>query len=235
MVGSVRVLLVIAALAPPVPGTIARGFDYAGNPYARGHHRGVDLAAAPGAQVRAACSGRVTFAARAGAIGRAVTVRCGAWSVTHLPLRDVAVRAGEHVVAGAPIGAAAAARGHTGLHLGVRRADDRLGYVDPAPLLRNPPPPAPPLPPPRGAPPPHGPPPPHPAPLPFAPPRGSAPLPSAAPARPAPRSGSSPPLAPWPAWAGLALLLSGAVGARGVRARRTRRAPLARAAAREVP
>ena len=124
-------------LAPPVRGEVVRAFAYAGDPFTRGHHRGIDLAAAPGAPVRAACSGRVTFAGSAGASGRAVTIRCGAWSVTHLPLRDLAVRAGEHVVAGAPIGAAAAAPGHAGLHLGVRRASDRLGYVDPAPLLQD--------------------------------------------------------------------------------------------------
>ena len=82
-------------LAPPVRGEVVRAFAYAGDPFARGHHRGIDLAAAPGAPVRAACSGRVTFAGSAGANGRAVTVRCGAWSVTHLPLRGLAVRAGE--------------------------------------------------------------------------------------------------------------------------------------------
>ena len=122
-------------LAPPVRGEVVRAFAYAGDPFARGHHRGLDLAAAPGAAVRAACSGRVTFAGSVGASGRVVTIRCGAWSVTHLPLRDLAVRAGERVVTGAPIGTVAAAPGHAGLHLGVRRATDRFGYVDPAPLL----------------------------------------------------------------------------------------------------
>ena len=58
--------------SPPVPGEVVRAFAYAGDPFARGHHRGLDLAAAPGAPVRAACSGRVTFAGRAGASGRAV-------------------------------------------------------------------------------------------------------------------------------------------------------------------
>ena len=214
-------LAIALTLTPPVPGVVSRGFEYAGDPFAPGHHRGVDFSAPPGARVRAACSGRVTFAGTAGASGRAVTIRCGAWSVTHLPLRHLAVRAGEHVVAGAPIGAVATAAGHAGLHLGVRRAHDRLGYVDPASLLRAPPRPAPPAGP-RARPGRSAPPPPRPA-----------PLPSAAPAAPASRAGSSP-LAPWPAWAGLALLLAGAAGAGTARVRRTRRAAPARAEAAPV-
>ena len=229
-------------LAPPVRGEVVRGFAYGGDPFSRGHHRGADLAAAPGDRVRAACSGRVAFAGSAGASGRAVTVRCGAWSVTHLPLRDIAVRAGDRVVAGAPIAAVATALpGHAGLHLGVRRASDRLGYVDPAPLLREPPPHVPPIGPsttPRriASPPPH--------PVPSSPDPRPAPLPSAVPARAAPRAGSSPAgsaapaarpaLAPWPAWAGLALLLAGAAGAGTARVRRARRVAPARAKAAPV-
>ena len=237
-------------LVPPVRSEVARAFAYAGDPFARGHHRGIDLAARPGGPVRAACGGRVTFAGRAGANGRAVAIRCGAWSVTHLPLRELAVRPGERVAAGTQIGAAAASREHAGLHLGVRRAADRRGYVDPAPLLRNPPRHAPPVAP-RAAARRPIPPPPRPAPLPSAPaprsPPRTAPVPAPrppplprtapAPPAPAPQPGSSPipaALAPWPAWAGLALLLSGALGAGRARAARRRRAPLAGAAAREV-
>ncbi len=211
-------------LAPPVRGEVVRAFAYAGDPFARGHHRGLDLAAEPGMPVRAACSGRVTFAGSAGADGRAVTIRCGAWSVTHLPLRGLAVHAGERVVTGAPLGTVAAAPGHAGLHLGVRRATDRFGYVDPAPLLDEAPtsPPAA-GPPPRPASRPHGPPPPHPAPPQSLP--GSSPVAN----RPSTQ------LAPWPAWAGLALLLLGVVGAGTVGVTRSRRTPRTRALAREVP
>ncbi|HKG65480.1 MAG TPA: M23 family metallopeptidase, partial [Solirubrobacteraceae bacterium] len=131
--------LAALTLAPPVSGVIERPFAYEGDPFARGHHRGVDLAAAPGTPVRAACSGRVTFAGRAG-VG-AVAMRCGRFSVTHLPLHP-AVRAGDRVSAGAPLGTVARSREHEGLHLGVRTASDRLGYVDPAPLLRDRRPPA---------------------------------------------------------------------------------------------
>ncbi len=216
-------------LLPPVPGAVARPFEYAGDPFTRGHHRGVDLAARTGEPVRAACGGRVAFAGRAGANGRAVTVRCGAWSVTHLPLRELAVHAGDRLAAGAELGTAARGRGHAGLHLGVRRTSDAHGYIDPAPLLRALRRPAPPTGP--------GtiarrlsPPPPHPAPLPSGPEWRPAPSWRAAPAA---RPGSGP-LAPWPAWAGVALLLAGAAGAGTVRMRRARRAAPTRAAAAPV-
>ena len=45
----------------PVAGRVVRGFVEPANPYAPGH-RGADLAAAPGAPVRAAGSGTVSFA-----------------------------------------------------------------------------------------------------------------------------------------------------------------------------
>src|SRR3954468_4415491 len=95
-------LLVVAAPAAlaaepgwvrPVPGDVVRPFDYAeGDPFARGRHRGADLAAAPGAPVRSACGGRVAFAGRVPGGGHAVTVACGRWRVSHLPLAAVAVR-----------------------------------------------------------------------------------------------------------------------------------------------
>jgi len=217
--------LVALVLVPPVPGAVERPFSYAGDPFARGHHRGVDLAATPGAPVRAACSGRVTFAGRAGA--GAVAIRCGRFSVTHLPLRP-AVRAGQRVVAGAPLGTVARSVAHAGLHLGMREASNPLGYVDPAPLLQEPPRQAPPAGP-RTSARRLDPPPPHPAPLPSRP----APAPAPAPAPLAP-TGSSP-VAPWPAWAGLALLLAGAAGAGAAGRRRARRAAPARAVPAQVP
>jgi murein DD-endopeptidase MepM/ murein hydrolase activator NlpD len=209
----VLALAVALTLVPPVSGAVMRGFDYADDPYARGHHRGIDLAAAPGDPVRAACSGRVTFAGRAGTNGKAVTIRCGRWSVTHLPLATIDTRAGAALPAGTPLGTAGATHRHAGLHLGVRRSTDPHGYIDPAPLLRTPPRPAPPVAP-RAITRRTAPSPPHPAPLP------------AARTAPGPRAGSSP-LAPWPAWAGLALLLAGTTGAGAARRARRRCAPAA--------
>ena len=37
--------LVALVLVAPVPGAVERTFSYAGDPFAAGHHRGVDLAA----------------------------------------------------------------------------------------------------------------------------------------------------------------------------------------------
>ena len=225
-----------AEWAVPVHGWVTRGFDLGANPFEAGRHRGADFAARPGAVVRAACGGRVLVAGRVASSGRVVTIGCGPWRVTHLPLAAVAVRAGAIVDPGARIGSAAASRRHRGLHLGVRRDGDRFGYVDPLRFVsrgRLPPPP-----------------------LGVIPPRGRR-LPPAPVARAAAaggretaerRLGPAQPdevdarpvesarrsLAPWPAWAGLALLLAGAVGARVGRRPSRRRAALPRAAAQEV-
>jgi hypothetical protein len=84
-------------------------------------------------------AGGSSGAARGGAGGAGVvTLRCGRWRVTALPLASIAVRPGEHVRAGTAIGRVGTMAGHTGLHLGVRRADDRFAYVDPLPLLAAP-------------------------------------------------------------------------------------------------
>ena len=48
----------------PVDGDVLRAFAVGADRYAAGQHRGVDLAAPPGAPVRAACGGRVSFAGR---------------------------------------------------------------------------------------------------------------------------------------------------------------------------
>jgi hypothetical protein len=202
----------------PVPGEVARSFDYSpAAPFARGAHRGADLAARPGTPVRAACSGRVVHAGRIAGDG-VVSVRCGTRRVSYLPVDAVRVRAGARVPRGARVGRVAP--GHAGLHLGVRREGDPFAYEDPLALLSRPVPPPPlttlprparrlrpPAPAPRLAP--------APAPAPRL-----APAPRGAPA-PAPRA-----TAPWPVWLGLALLLSGAAGSGTFVVRRRRRAAL---------
>jgi hypothetical protein len=221
----VALLLVPADLGhagwrPPVPGAVSRPFDLGADPFEAGRHRGVDRAAPPGAVVRAPCAGPVAFAGRIGAAGRVVTLRCGPWRVTHLPLASITVRAGAAVAPGAPLGTVAAAREHAGLHLGVRREGTRFGYADPLRFLgRGHAPPAPPL---GRAPRPGRPAPPtRPAPRPPRPPRPVVarrpvlvPRPFVAPRPVAAPAGSSrgprAPFAPWPAWVGLALALAGA-------------------------
>jgi hypothetical protein len=204
----------------PVPGAVARAFAYsAADPFAAGRHRGVDLAGAPGEVVRAACSGRVAYAGPG-----VVTLRCGPWRVTHLPLATLAVQAGARVREGARRGTLAASAEHAGLHLGVRRAGDRFAYVDPLPFLGPPVPRVGPPGVPRRVAPRVGPPgvsrrvapgvrPPGVSRRAGARPPGVAPR--VPPAREAVRTR---PLAPWPVWLGLALMLAGAVGG-GIRVR----------------
>ena len=180
---------VLLVLVAPVPGPVARGFDVGGDPFAGGLHRGVDLLASPGAVVRAPCGGPVVVAGRVGTSGRVVTLLCRGWRVTVMPLGDVAVRRGAVVRAGARVGTVARSPAHAGLHLGVRRDGVRFGYVDPLRFLAA-----------RPRVPPAG---------PRAAPRRRSPPPVATPAVRAVRAPVAG-LAPWPAWAGLALVLAGA-------------------------
>ncbi len=224
-----------AAAAPdrawqlPVAGaTAARGFDPERDPFEAGRHRGLDLTGAAGSRVRAPCPGRVTFAGPVARQGGVVTVHCGPWLMSALPLRAVAVRGGAVVARGQRLGRLADHPGHTGLHVGVRRAGSGRSYVDPAPFFGRGRAPLPPVAGPvrRGRPRARGPLPrlgPAPAPAPAqrqAPvPRGE---PRLAPARPAllgPAASRRPalPLAPWPAWAGLALVLVAAAGGAALR------------------
>jgi hypothetical protein len=190
----------VLVLHPPVDAPIVRPFHYAGSPFSRGLHRGVDFGTAAGAAVRAPCDGTVVWSGEAG-----VTLRCGGRRVTLLPL---APAVGEGPVRrGAMVGAA----GREALHLGVRRPGDPFGYEDPQDYLRDP----------VSAPP---------AVAPRTTPR---PLRLRRTPRPAPRAAARAPIAPWPAWAGLALVLAGA-GVRW-RARTRARAAPARAAPQRVP
>jgi Peptidase family M23 len=221
----VPVLLTLAALAGaqpamgaaggwvrPVHGVVTRGFALGADPFARGSHRGADFAAAPGAGVRAPCAGRVVVAGRIGSSGGVVTIACGRWRVSALPLSRIGVVVGQLVRAGAPLGAAGASSRHAGVHLGVRRAGRAFGYVDPLRFLGrgHRVPPAGPVAPGRTAPR-----------APVAGPRAvSPPRRASFVTVPASRPGvASLPLAPWPAWAGLAALLIAAAGRAGLRLR----------------
>jgi hypothetical protein len=233
---TLALLIVLTAPAPaaaawrlPVYAPVARGFDLGANPYEGGRHRGVDLRAPGGSVVRSPCAGRVAVAGRIGSSGGVVTVLCGHWRATVLPLSTIFVHRGAQVSTRTRLGLLARSTAHRGLHLGIRRDGARFGYVDPlrffparptgpSPLGRAP----------RARPTP-----------PPTPVRPLAALPRPAPTRPVvahPSDAGAPghlatpgghaasgDLAPWPAWAGLALVLVG-VGL-GIQRRQNERRP----------
>jgi hypothetical protein len=127
----------------PLRGPVVGAYHVAPQaPFARGQRRGIDLSAAPGAVVRAACPGRVTFAGPLPRRGLAVSVRCGTLVATYLGLGRLAARAGSRLGRGQALGTL----GATGrLRLGARRAGDRRGYLDPRTLLADQRPELPPL------------------------------------------------------------------------------------------
>jgi hypothetical protein len=193
---------------PPLPRTtVARAFTFnPATPYARGTRRGVDLRGEPGARVVAACAGTVAYAGRVPGWGRGVTLRCGGGLVaTELGLAATTAARGARVRPGAVVGRLGA-RGV--LRLGARRAGARHGYVDPLALLGRDDPAAPTVAP-RGRP---------------APPRRRRAVPPRPrpTAIPTPATGPAHAALPWPAYAGCALLLTGAGGG-GTLARRRRR------------
>ena len=125
----------VPALRPPVVGPLVRGYEAPAGRFGPGH-RGVDLAAAPGAAVGAPASGRVAFAGGvAGTTWVSIEVAPGVL-VTLGPLRALAVGGGQRVGAGTRL--ADLAPGHAGawhsttLHLGLRVDGE---YVDPLPWL----------------------------------------------------------------------------------------------------
>ncbi|MFG2066039.1 murein hydrolase activator EnvC family protein [Micromonospora tulbaghiae] len=120
----------------PLPGAprVVRRFDPPPQPWLSGH-RGVDLAAAPGAPVLAAGAGTVLFAGSVA--GRPVLTvgHADGLRTTYEPVRS-RLTAGTRVDAGTPVGDLLA--GHPGcaetacLHWGLRRETE---YLDPLALL----------------------------------------------------------------------------------------------------
>ena len=128
-----------AGWSAPVDGcTVMLAF---GDRYGGVTHRGVDLAAPPGAEVRTPALGTVTFAgwvpADGGGTCGAVTVDIGGGlRVSLLPLGAVFVTAGNALEAGEVVGLLAASGDDSSaaphLHLGLRQGDT---YIDPGPYL----------------------------------------------------------------------------------------------------
>ncbi|MDX5571044.1 M23 family metallopeptidase, partial [Streptomyces sp. ID05-04B] len=118
---------------PPV----VRGWEPPATPYARGH-RGVDLAAPPGAPVRAVAAGRVSFAGQVAGRG-VVSVELTATGMpplrtTYEPVR-ASVREGDQVSPGQVVGTVEPSDRHCArscVHWGLRRGET---YLDPLSLL----------------------------------------------------------------------------------------------------
>jgi murein DD-endopeptidase MepM/ murein hydrolase activator NlpD len=129
-------LLVLALVFgwPLTPPSVVRRFDPPPQQWLAGH-RGVDLAATPGAVVRASGPGTVIFAGRVAGRGVLSVVHAGGLRTTYEPV-TATVAVGEVVASGAPLGTLDP--GHPGcpapacLHWGLRRGDL---YLDPLALL----------------------------------------------------------------------------------------------------
>ena len=124
----------------PVTGPVLQPFSFGGDPYAPGQHRGIDVAAPPGALVRAPAGGTVSFAGMVPRNGRTLTIATpDGFSVTLVHLgsstaaRGDPVREGETVGTIGPTGEPEHAQSY--VHLGIRVAADEHGYVDPAAFL----------------------------------------------------------------------------------------------------
>ena len=122
----------------PLAGTpiVARGFDPPTTTYSTGH-RGVDLLAVLGQQVRAAGAGRVTYAGLLAGRGVVTVTHAGGLRTTYEPVHP-SVRVGALVAFGAPIatltsGHASCHPGTHCLHWGLLRGQV---YLDPVSLVQ---------------------------------------------------------------------------------------------------
>jgi murein DD-endopeptidase MepM/ murein hydrolase activator NlpD len=128
---------VSSTYSAPIPGPlhVLRPFEPPPTPYAAGH-RGVDLAASPGAAVLAAADGQVTFAGSVAGRGVVVILHADGIRTEYEPVAPL-VAPGQAVARGQPIARLRGQHDHwpSGqcLHWGARRGDT---YIDPMSLLR---------------------------------------------------------------------------------------------------
>jgi pimeloyl-ACP methyl ester carboxylesterase len=111
---------------PPVDAPVLEPFAPPASKYGAGN-RGVDYESEPGTVVTAAADGEVVFAGRIGASHHVTVLHADGIRTSYSFLAAVAVRRGDSVVAGQPIGTTEGA-----LHFGARSGDE---YVDPLLLL----------------------------------------------------------------------------------------------------
>ena len=112
-------------LTPPVPGAVLSGFAPIGS---YGGHWGVDLAAPPGAPVRAAAAGEVTFAGRVAGMLTVTVHHGGTLRTSYSYLGSLAVSSGQAVRRGDVVGFVGAAHKREGVHWSLRVGDR---YLDP--------------------------------------------------------------------------------------------------------
>jgi murein DD-endopeptidase MepM/ murein hydrolase activator NlpD len=116
--------------APPLsPARVVAPFQAPEARWSAGH-RGIDLVARPGQEVRAAGTGQVAFAGPVAGRG-VLSIDHGGLRTTYEPV-SASVVPGQWVDAGDPVGTVGTGTGHCGsgrcLHLGLRRGAD---YLDP--------------------------------------------------------------------------------------------------------
>jgi hypothetical protein len=123
------------AWAWPVDGPVLRPFVLGDDPYAGGQHRGVDIGAPAGTPVRAPAAGTVSFAGTVPTGGKTITIRTAdGYAATLQRLGSTSLSPGLAVREGDIVGSVGDGN-EPYVYLGVRKADERNGYVDPLVLL----------------------------------------------------------------------------------------------------
>jgi hypothetical protein len=116
----------VVQYTPPVDAPVVDPYRPPATPFGAGN-RGIDLGTAPGAVVRAAAPGTVTFAGRIGPSTHVVVLHADGLRTSYSFLAHAAVHRGQAVAGGEEVGIAGGP-----LHFGVRDGDR---YLDPTPFL----------------------------------------------------------------------------------------------------
>jgi murein DD-endopeptidase MepM/ murein hydrolase activator NlpD len=102
----------------PVPYDVARISSAFGVPRGSSRHKGLDLTAPKGTNVRTTADGRVTFAGRSGDFGRLVIVEHGnGYETRYAHLKRIEVKKGKKLKRGAVVGTVGESGNATGPHL----------------------------------------------------------------------------------------------------------------------
>jgi hypothetical protein len=129
-----------SAWAWPVDGPVLRPFVAEGDPYSGGQHRGIDIGAPTGSDVRSAATGVASYVGRLPHQGLCLTVRTAdGYSVTLVHLGSIGVTTGTPVSEGDVVGTIGPSGDVEGtepyVYLGIRLTADPNGYLDPLGLL----------------------------------------------------------------------------------------------------